>query len=61
MSQRTASVPMATTREAVASRQRVPRRFNVESVGSMTFLFIFTLYFLIPFFWLIVSATKNAG
>ena len=61
MSQRTASVPMATTREAVASRQRVPRRFNVESLGSMTFLFIFTLYFLIPFFWLIVSATKNAG
>jgi multiple sugar transport system permease protein len=61
MSQRTASVPIATTREAVASRQRVPRRFNVESLGSMTFLFIFTLYFLIPFFWLIVSATKNAG
>ncbi len=52
---------LATSREAVASRQRVPRRFNVESVGSMTFLFIFTLYFLIPFFWLIVSATKNAG
>ena len=61
MSQRTASVPIATPREAVASRQRVPRRFNVESLGSMTFLFIFTLYFLIPFFWLIVSATKNAG
>ncbi len=61
MSQRTASVPLATTREAVVSRQRVPRRFNLESVGSMTFLFIFTLYFLIPFFWLIVSATKNAG
>ena len=61
MSQRTASVPIATTREAVASRQRVPRRFNGESLGSMTFLFIFTLYFLIPFFWLIVSATKNAG
>ena len=61
MSQRTASVPMATTREAVASRQQVPRRFNLESVGSMTFLFLFTLYFLIPFFWLIVSSTKNAG
>ena len=61
MSQRTASVPIAAPREAVASRQRVPRRFNVESLGSMTFLFIFTLYFLIPFFWLIVSATKNAG
>lgn len=61
MSQQTASVPIATTREAVASRQGMPRRFNMESVGSMTFLFIFTLYFLIPFFWLIVSATKNAG
>lgn len=61
MSQRTASVPMAAPREAVASRQREPRRFNGESLASMTFLFIFTLYFLIPFFWLIVSATKNAG
>lgn len=61
MSQRTASVPLATAQEAALSRQRVPRRFNVESLGSMTFLFLFTLYFLIPFFWLIVSATKNAG
>src|SRR6266487_1845594 len=61
MSQHTASVPISTTREMVVSKQRLPRRFPLESVGSMTFLFVFVVYFLIPFFWLIVSSTKNAG
>jgi len=27
----------------------------------MTLLFLFTVYFLVPYFWLIVSSTKNAG
>src|SRR6266487_1372543 len=61
MSQHTASVPISTTREMVVSKQRLPRRFPLESVWSMTFLFVFVVYFLIPFFWLIVSSTKNAG
>jgi multiple sugar transport system permease protein len=32
-----------------------------QSIGSMTFLIIFAVYFLVPFFWLIISSTKNAG
>ncbi len=61
MSQQAVSVPISTRQEATLSGQRAPRRFNLESIGTMTFLFIFTFYFLIPFFWLIVSSTKNAG
>jgi len=61
MSQHTASVPISTTQQRVVSGQGLSRRFNVESLGAMTFLFLFVVYFLIPFFWLIVSSTKNAG
>ncbi len=61
MSQQTASVPISTTKERVAAGQGLSRRFHVESLGAMTFLFLFVIYFLIPFFWLIVSSTKNAG
>jgi multiple sugar transport system permease protein len=61
MSQQTATVPVATARELVTTRQRHPSPFSLEKVGAMTFLFVFTVYFLVPFFWLIVSSTKNAG
>src|SRR5437588_7249245 len=59
MSQQTASVPMPTAQELAIARQQRPRRFNLSPIGSMTVLLIFTLYFLIPFFWLVVSATKS--
>jgi len=59
MSQQTASVPIPIARELAISRQERPRRFNLPGIGAMTFLLIFTLYFLIPFFWLLVSATKS--
>jgi len=59
MSQQTASVPIATVQEVAVARHAHPRRFNLGSVGAMTILLIFTLYFLIPFFWLIVSSTKS--
>ena len=58
MSQQT-SVPMPTAQELAIPRQERPRRFDFSSVGAMTFLLVFTLYFLIPFFWLVVSATKS--
>jgi multiple sugar transport system permease protein len=61
MSQQTASVPIPTARELVTARQQRPRRFNLESIIPMTLLFLFTVYFLVPYFWLIVSSTKNAG
>ena len=59
MSQQATSVPMPTAQEMTIARQERPRRFNLESLGPMTFLFIFVLYFLVPFFWLVVSATKS--
>ena len=61
MSQQTATVPVSTAREAVSTRQRRPSQFSLENVGAMTFLLVFVIYFLVPFFWLIVSSTKNAG
>src|SRR5579884_714328 len=63
MSQQSASVPMPTAREAVTAEHRVhkQRQFNLSSVGAMGFMILFTLYFLVPYFWLIVSSTKNAG
>lgn len=59
MSQQTTTVPIATAQELATSRQERPRRFNLSSIGVMTILLIFTLYFLIPFFWLVVSAAKS--
>jgi multiple sugar transport system permease protein len=59
MSQQTTIVPIATAQERAISRQERPRRFNLSSIAVMTILLIFTLYFLIPFFYLIVSSTKS--
>lgn len=59
MSQQTTTVPIATAQERVISRQERPRRFNLSSIAVMTILLIFTLYFLIPFFYLVVSSTKS--
>ncbi len=64
MSEQLASVPYPSAREVATPRHAVrlgPRRFNPSSLGAMTVLVIFTIYFLIPFFWLIVASTKNQG
>lgn len=61
MSQQTASVPISTDRELVTEKQQRHRQFNLERIVAMTLLFLFAVYFLVPFFWLIVSSTKNAG
>src|SRR5579863_9366584 len=61
MSQQTASVPILTVQEPVTARQQRSHHFNLERIVAMTLLFLFTIYFLIPYFWLIVSSTKNAG
>ena len=61
MSQQTASVPIPAAGELVTARQQRPRRFNLESIPAMTLLFLCAVYFLLPFFWLIVSSTKSAG
>src|SRR5262245_46897144 len=63
MSQQSASVPIPPAREAVTAEQRVHKQpqFKLESLGAMGFLILLTIYFLVPYFWLIVSSTKNAG
>ena len=64
MSEQLASVPYPSAREVVTPRHAVrlgPRRFNPSRLGTMTVLVIFTIYFLIPFLWLIVASTKNQG
>ena len=63
MTQQSASVPMPTAREAVTAEHRVqkPPRFQLSRLGVMGFLILFTIYFLVPYFWLFVSSTNNAG
>jgi multiple sugar transport system permease protein len=63
MSQPFASVPDASAPELAttkhAQRRLGPRKFNLSSLGAMTFLVVCAMYFLVPFLWLIVSATKT--
>jgi multiple sugar transport system permease protein len=61
MSQQTTSAPLSTTQEHETTKTAQPRQFKVEGIVAMTFLFVFSVYFLAPFFWLIISSTKNAG
>jgi multiple sugar transport system permease protein len=63
MREQFASVLHPTAREVAttepAQRRPAPRRFNLSSLGATTFLFVFAMYFLVPYFWLFVSATKT--
>src|SRR5437588_1622763 len=63
MSQQSATVPYPGAPEPVTpehgQRRPGPRRFNLNSLAAMTFLVVCAIYFLVPFFWLFVSATKN--
>ncbi|GLV54622.1 sugar ABC transporter permease [Dictyobacter sp. S3.2.2.5] len=63
MSQQTASAPVSINQEQRNSqvKRHGSRQFSGSGLIAMAFLIICTLYFLIPFFWLIVSATKNTG
>src|SRR5258708_19248348 len=38
-----------------------PRCFILQRIPAMALLVVFTIYFLVPYLWLIVSSTKNAG
>jgi multiple sugar transport system permease protein len=59
MSQHTASVTVPREQDLAIAKAERPRRFNLTSFMVMTVLLVFVLYFLIPFFWLVVSATKS--
>ena len=59
------SVPNASVHELATSKTTSMRsgtgRFKLDSLGAMLFLMVCTLYFLTPFFWLVVTATKAPG
>ena len=59
MSQHTASVAVPRERDLAVAEASRPRRFSMTSIWVMTVLLVFMLYFLIPFWWLVVSATKS--
>jgi multiple sugar transport system permease protein len=63
MSRQSAPVAYPGVREPVTSehdqKRFGPKRFNLSSFAAMTFLVMCSIYFLVPFFWLFVSATKN--
>ncbi len=63
MRQQSASIPNPSASEQAASghgkRRSGQRRFNFSSFVAMTFLYVCAVYFLTPFFWLMISATKN--
>jgi multiple sugar transport system permease protein len=61
MARQTASTLTPTGQSVETARQRHPRRFDLGSVAAMTLLFLFTVYFLVPYFWLIVSSTKTSS
>ncbi len=64
MRERVASVeyPVASEVAAPEPVRVMPgrRRFNLSSIAAMTFLIICAIYFLLPFFWLVVAATKSS-
>ena len=59
MSQQTASVAVPREQDLAIAKAERPSRFNFTSIWVMTVLLVFMLYFLIPFFWLVISATKS--
>jgi multiple sugar transport system permease protein len=65
MGERLASVSHTTSIREVETSERAqkavgPRRFDFGGLAAMTFLFVCAIYFLVPFFWLVVSATKTS-
>lgn len=59
MSQSISSEPMSHAQQTVTSQRRRPSQFNLSGIGVMIFLIAFAVYFLIPFFWLVISSTKS--
>lgn len=54
-----AQIPTTLDAAQAKTRVRVRKPFSWGSLSVMTILFIASIYFLLPFYWLIVSATKN--
>lgn len=56
------SIPLPSTKERVTTKDKTPaRQINIGGLLAMFFLVLSTIYFFLPFFWLLISSTKNAG
>ncbi len=52
------------TKDALAAKTalaRRPRRFRTSNVLIMGFLFVISIYFLLPVYWMVISSTKTSG
>ncbi len=58
----TTFIPLPQAREHATVQRRRSDRQGIQFSGviAMAFLFISTIYFLVPFFWLVISSTKSA-
>ncbi len=65
MREQVTSVPSSAAREAeTLGRTRKPggpRKLNLSSLAAMVFLIVFAIYFLFPFYWLLISSTQTSG
>ena len=58
----TASISFIETRGQAIAKGKTPQQpVKVSGLIAMFFLFLSTIYFFLPFFWLLISSTKNAG
>lgn len=63
-SERLASVSYSSASKAATGEKAEslsPKNLNGEKILAMTFLVVCAIYFLLPFVWLIIAATKNQG
>jgi multiple sugar transport system permease protein len=60
MRQPAASVLAPTAQKVVATRQRA-RPVDLAQIATLAVLSFFAVYFLVPYVWLVVSATKSVG
>jgi multiple sugar transport system permease protein len=51
----------AVSREAERERASVPRQFPLANILVMGALFVISIYFLLPCYWLVVSSTKTSS
>ena len=60
MRQPVASVLAPTAQQAVITRQRA-RPVDLAQIATVAVLSFFAVYFLVPYVWLVISATKSVG
>ncbi len=56
-----ALAPVTVDSTATKAHARLGQRFSSGNVAAMAFLFVVTIYFLLPLYWLIISSTKSTS